>query len=319
MHKIHLDTDLGGDIDDLCALALLLRWPGGVDLTGVTVVGDTNGRRTGYTRYVLRLAGREDVPVAAGADTASGYYPYELGLPEESRYWPEPVPASPNPPEDAVRLLEHSIRQGASIIAIGPYTNLYLLEQAHPGILADANLFLMGGYFYPPRPGFPQWGNEMDFNIQVDVKSARTVLERSNPTLIPLSVTVETALRRAHLEDLRRAGALGQLIARQAEAFAVDEQIGRRFGDACPGLPRDMINFQHDPLACAVALGWDEGVEIEELRVAVEEKDGVLVERPDPAGRPMRVVTRVDGPRFDKFWLEVVSGEHSAISGQRSA
>lgn len=24
MHKVHLDTDLGGDIDDLCALALLL-------------------------------------------------------------------------------------------------------------------------------------------------------------------------------------------------------------------------------------------------------------------------------------------------------
>ena len=27
MAKIHLDTDLGGDIDDLCALAMLLKWP----------------------------------------------------------------------------------------------------------------------------------------------------------------------------------------------------------------------------------------------------------------------------------------------------
>jgi hypothetical protein len=26
--KIHLDTDLGGDPDDGCALALLLGWPG---------------------------------------------------------------------------------------------------------------------------------------------------------------------------------------------------------------------------------------------------------------------------------------------------
>jgi hypothetical protein len=26
MHKVHLDTDLGSDIDDLCALAMLLRW-----------------------------------------------------------------------------------------------------------------------------------------------------------------------------------------------------------------------------------------------------------------------------------------------------
>lgn len=29
MTLIHLDTDLGGDIDDLCALAMLLRWPEG--------------------------------------------------------------------------------------------------------------------------------------------------------------------------------------------------------------------------------------------------------------------------------------------------
>jgi hypothetical protein len=25
--KLHLDTDLGGDIDDLCALAMVLNWP----------------------------------------------------------------------------------------------------------------------------------------------------------------------------------------------------------------------------------------------------------------------------------------------------
>ena len=293
----------------------------------MTVVGDTQGKRTGYTRYALKLAGREDVPVAAGADTASGYYPYELGLPAEERYWPEPVAASPNPPEEAVRLLERSIRQGATIVAIGPYTNLYLLEQAHPGILAQARLFLMGGYLYPPRPGFPQWGNEMDFNIQVDVKSAQYVLAHSNPTLIPLSVTVETALRRAYLEDLRQAGALGQLIARQAEAFALDEKMESRFGETCPGLPRDMINFQHDPLACAVALGWEDGIEVEELRVAVEEKDGWLHERPDPNGRLMRVVTKIDGPRFNQLWLEVVVGKLSArpfgrtkgVSSPRSA
>lgn len=34
---IHLDTDLGGDTDDACALAMLLGWPG-VELAGVTIV-----------------------------------------------------------------------------------------------------------------------------------------------------------------------------------------------------------------------------------------------------------------------------------------
>jgi len=42
MTKVHLDTDLGGDIDDLCALALLLRWPG-VEITGITTVIDDGG------------------------------------------------------------------------------------------------------------------------------------------------------------------------------------------------------------------------------------------------------------------------------------
>ena len=79
-----------------------------------------------------------------------------------------------------------------------------------------------------------------------------------------------------------------------------------RFGETCPGLPRDIINFQHDPLACAIALGWDDGVQIEELPLKVAEEDGWLVERVDPTGKPMWVVTQVDGGKFDKFWLELM-------------
>jgi purine nucleosidase len=193
VHKIHLDTDLGGDLDDICALAMLLRWPD-VDFTGITTVGDTQGIRAGYVRYVLALEGRNDIPVAAGADTSQGFYRYELGLPPEERYWPEPIDPLPNSSQEAVDLLKKSIEAGATVIGIGPYTNLYLLDLLYPGILMQAKLFLMGGYIYPPRSGFPSWGNDMDFNIQVDVQSAKHVLQNSNPTLIPLSVTVETSL-----------------------------------------------------------------------------------------------------------------------------
>jgi purine nucleosidase len=140
----------------------------------------------------------------------------------------------------------------------------------------------------------------------VDVKSARYVLENSSPTLIPLTVTVETALRRAYLDDLSRSGALGQLIARQAEVFAEDWSNEMRFGATCPGLPSDTINFQHDPLACAIALGWNDGVEIKELPLVLELQDKWLVERIDPAGTSYRVVTKVDGPRFNEFWINQV-------------
>jgi len=305
--KIHLDTDLGGDIDDLCALAMLLRWPGDVHLTGITTVAETKGRRAGYVRYALGLEGKSAIPVAAGADVSQGFYRYpELGYPSEERYWPEPVLPCPNPVEDAIRLLKKSIEEGATIVCIGPFTNLYLLDLQYPGILEHANLFLMGGYIYPIRAGFPQWDNTMDWNIQVDVRSAHHVLENSNPTLIPLTVTVETALRRVYLNDLRRAGRLGQLIARQAEAFGIDEQNERKFGDICAGLPKDIINWQHDPLACAIALGWSEGVEISEISVKLEENDGWLHEKIDPAGKPMKVVTKIDGNRFNEYWFKTI-------------
>jgi purine nucleosidase len=301
--KIHLDTDLGGDIDDICALAMLLRWEN-VELTGITTTVEANGRRAGYVQHILALEGRSDIPVAAGADVSGGFYRYpELGYPDEERYWSEPVAPLPGPLEAALELLRLGIEQGATIIAIGPYTNLYLLDLQSPGILAQANLFLMGGYIYPVRPGFPQWGNEMDWNIQVDVRSAKHVIEHSNPTLIPLSVSVETALRRANLDDLRNAGALGQLIARQAEAFAIEEQNETKYGATCDGLPADTINFQHDPLACAIALGWKDGIEMEDIPLLLEEKDGWLYEQIDHAGKPTGVVTQVDGARFEELWL----------------
>jgi inosine-uridine nucleoside N-ribohydrolase len=226
-----------------------------------------------------------------------------MGYPPESDYWPEPVTPFLTPVAAALDLLEASIMAGAAIVGIGPFTNLRLLEERQPGILTRARLVLMGGYVYPPRPGFPQWGNEMDWNVQSDVRSAAYVMAQSHPTLVTLSMTVETALRRAHLARLRRAGPLGQLIARQAEVFAHDWDNETRLGLTNPGLPDDTINFQHDPLAAAIALGWLEGVELREIPLNIELHDGWLVERPHPQGKPFQVVTRVDGPAFSEAWV----------------
>jgi len=310
--KVHLDTDLGGDIDDLCALAMLLRWPEQIQLTGITTVAEAQGKRAGYVRYLLGLEGRNQIPVAAGAEVSEGYYRYpELGYPDEERYWPEPIPPAPGARGEALRLLKQSIEQGATIVGIGPFTNLYLLDQEYPGILSQAKLFLMGGYIHPIRAGYPQWGNDWDWNIQVDVRSAQHVLEHANPTLIPLTVSVETALRRSALDDLLKAGATGRLIARQAEAFALDEQMDLKYGATCAGLPDDILNFQHDALACAIALGWQEGVEISEIPLRFDLEDGWLHERIDPAGKLTRVVTKIDGTRFNEFWAKTLCGKRT--------
>ncbi|MCL5994727.1 MAG: nucleoside hydrolase [Chloroflexi bacterium] len=306
MPNLHLDTDIGGDIDDLCALAMVLKWPD-AELLAVTTNSDDQGKRAGYASYALKLAGRSDVAVAAGADVSLDCYRVRPGLPDEGAYWPEPIPPVQTSLDEALSLLERSIEQDAIIAAVGAFTNLALLEKRSPGILRRARLYLMGGYVFPIREGFPPWGNEMDWNIQVDVQSALYVLQHSSPTLIPMSVTVETWLRRAHLATLRQSGPLARLIARQAEAFARDENNEARFGQTCQGLPDDTINFQHDPLACAIALGWHEDVEIREIPLIVEIKDGWLCERVDDRGTPTRVVTRVNGGKFSEFWLNTVT------------
>ncbi len=84
---------------------------------------------------------------------------------------------------------------------------------------------------------------------------------------------------------------MGQLLARQAEAFAKDEDMETRFGRTCDGLPHDIINFLHDPLACAIALDWNKGVEIRELPVKSEIIDGSLYQTVDSSGKATRVVT----------------------------
>src|SRR2546430_6426942 len=100
--RLRLDPDRGGDTADLCALAMLLTWPG-VEITGITTVAEDRGRRAGYTRYALALAGRPDIPVAAGADGSCGRYRSAIGLPREEAYWLKPpIAPAPTPLADAL-------------------------------------------------------------------------------------------------------------------------------------------------------------------------------------------------------------------------
>ena len=304
--KIHLDTDIGGDMDDVCALALLLKWPG-VEITGITTTAEERGRRAGYVRYMLNLTGSGDIPFAAGADLAEGYARYEsLGYPPEEENWPEYVPPHSGPTEAAIELLKRSVDQGAVIVAIGPYTNLLLLDRRYPGILKQANVVLMGGNVYPPPPGFPQWPTEDDWNVQVDVQASKQVIEQAQPLMVPLSMTAQTALRRSDLPRLAQAGKLGELLVRQAHVHDKGYDNAQKFGAVYSRLPDDLINFHHDPLACAIALGWSEGVVIEDVSLRLNVRDGWLYETPDPNGVPVRLVTKIDAQAFNEFWLTVV-------------
>ena len=94
------------------------------------------------------------------------------------------------------------------------------------------------------------------------------------------------------------------LLADQAEAHARDQGT-TALGRSWPELPDDLLNFHHDPLACAVALGWD-GVTVEEVPTLLEVGGGRLRMTRRAGARPLRVVAAVDGPAFQEAWLAAV-------------
>ena len=301
--RIHLDTDLGGDPDDVCALAMLLGWPD-LEITGITTTLDVTGRRAAYVSHCLSLVGRDDIPVAAGAGVSITTLRVTDPVIDDERFWPRSLAPRPSPPGAALDLLHQSVEGGATILAIGPCTNLALLEVARPGALSQARVVLMGGWVQPPDVGLPAWGPEMDWNIQWDIRAAEIVSASADLTLATLPMTLKAHLRAVDLPRLRASGPLGELITRQSEAHAVELGM-TELGRSHAGLPDDLLNFHYDPAASAVALGWS-GAVVKEMSLQASIEDGVLRFHPDEWGGPTHVAVDLDGEAFREAWLLAV-------------
>lgn len=301
--KVHLDTDLGGDPDDACALAMLLGWPG-VELVGITTVLDRGARRAGMVAEFLRRAGRGGVPIAAGAHASltTGFCPTPKD--DDHAYWGQPIAPLESPPGAALELLSRSIEQGATVIAIGSLTNLAMLEVCRSGALENAHVVVMGGWITPPRAGLPDWGPEMDWNVQCDTRAAHIALAAARTTLVTLPVTLEAHLRARDVPRLEASGPLGELLARQSVAHSVDGGIAE-LPATFPELPADLLNFHYDPVATAVALGWP-GAVVEPMRLRLAMQGDVLRFIPDAAGKPTQVLTGIDAGAFGATWMERV-------------
>ena len=316
MVRIHLDTDLGGDPDDACALAMLLGWSG-VEVAGITTTADPGGRRAGYVAYCLQLAGQDGIPVAAGAEASLTTLKCADPITGDERHWPATIPARPSPPGAALDLLDRSIEDGATVVAIGPYTNLALLEVARPGRLGRVPVVAIGGWTQPPADALPAWGPEMDFNVQWDTRAARILAATTAKlTLVTLPVTLKAHLRAVDLQRLRTSGPLGELLARQSEAHGEDHAMAE-LGRAHAGLPDDLLNFHYDPVACAVAVGWN-GAIIEERRLRPVVEGGVLRFQPDQDGRLTRVVVDLDGTGLTETWLAAVEAAQQGPSPRQT-
>jgi inosine-uridine nucleoside N-ribohydrolase len=209
-----LDCDPGHD--DAIALLLALASPE-VDLVGVTTVhgNQTLEKTTDNALRVLALAGRTDVPVAAGADRPLVRDPHPAAhVHGESGLDGPELPARTSEPvgQHAVDfLLEHTTAETV-LVPVGPLTNVAL---ALARGVRPARIVLMGGAIAE--------GNmtpAAEFNIWADPEAAARVFHSGiDVTMIGLDVTHQALLTPPWAERFRAAGRIGTFVADLVEFF----------------------------------------------------------------------------------------------------
>ena len=205
---ILVDCDPGHD--DAVALLLALASPE-LELLGVTTThgNQTLEKTTANALRVLEFAGRDDIPVAAGADRpleresfVAAYVHGESGLDGPALPPPRGRPVD----QHAVDFLAERLEPGVVLVPTGPLTNVALLLER--GVRPE-RIVLMGGSIAE--------GNvtpAAEFNIWADPEAAHTVFTSGlDVTMVGLDVAHKALLTHDHAERLRSCGPIGRLVA----------------------------------------------------------------------------------------------------------
>jgi inosine-uridine nucleoside N-ribohydrolase len=177
-----LDTDIGDDIDDTWALALLLKSPE-LDLKLVVTDQGKPVYRAKIVARLLEIAGRTDVPIGLGLpviEGTGGQAPWVKDY-DISRY-PGKVY------RDGVQALIDTIMRSAvpvTLICIGPVPNIEAALEREPRIARNARFVGMDGsirlgYDGKKRP-------DAEYNVKANARACRRALNASwNVTITPL-------------------------------------------------------------------------------------------------------------------------------------
>jgi purine nucleosidase len=259
VNKVIIDCDPG--IDDALALMLACGSPE-IDLIAVTAVcGNRSVETTALNAgRILRVAGRQDVPVMVGCARPIVYKAprYNLihgedglggvALPRGGK------PTAPHAIDHISRVLLESTPQTVSIVAIGPLTNLAIAEIKHPGLLQRArSILVMGGAAFCPGNATPS----AEFNFHADAVAAHIALNAgANLLLFGLDVTSKAVMSD---EWIASVGTISTGCAVAAHdmlrAYVVRDP---KLHDACP------VAYLLDPSLfssefCSVSVDWHPG------------------------------------------------------------
>lgn len=293
-----LDTDIGDDIDDTWALALLLKSP---ELDLKLVVGDF-GQAQYRARLLAKLlarAGRSEVPVGVGLDIAprgdgrqaAWVKDYDL------KSYPGKVSA------DGVQALIDTVMnspQPVTLICIGPVPNIAEALKREPRIAGHARFVGMQGSVRAGYGGAKQ--PLAEWNVKCDPKACQQVFTAAwDITITPLDTCGLVTLTG---EKYRRVRAttdrtVTDLIANYRVWVAGDAK-----------LPADMADQRSstlfDTVAVYLAIRQDLCV-MEKLGLRITD-DGLTVI--DPQAKQINVATKwIDLGAFEDFVVERLAGK----------
>jgi inosine-uridine nucleoside N-ribohydrolase len=209
--------DCGPGHDDAIAILLALASPE-VELLGITTVqgNQTLEKTTANAIRILEFSGRTDITVAAGADRPIVREPYVARYVhgESGLDGPDLPPAQGSPlDEHAVDFLGRHAN-GATLVAVGPLTNVGLMLARYPDV-RPARIVLMGGSI-----GVGNVTPAAEFNIWADPEAAARVFESGlDLTMIGLDVTHEALMTSRDADRLRATGRTGTLVAELWEFY----------------------------------------------------------------------------------------------------
>ena len=283
MHKVILDTDIGTDVDDALALAVLLG-SNEVDLLGITTVyGDTQLRST-IAMHICELVKRDVQTFVGESQPISGREVWMSG--SEGKNYKNLSSLNPNP-KSAVEYLIQTVNaspQSIEIVAIGPLTNIARAIEASPDFVKNVKrVWIMGGDFTQTK---------VEHNFKCDTAAAKIVLESQIPiSILDLPNSQKTIIRMPEIDRIKDAPILGQLLYLEIMSWIT---------------PRNQDwTIPHDPIA-AIAMLAPESFDASPLGQVSIDNDGKSFWKESLSGN-VTLLTPSDPEKAVEIMLELIT------------
>lgn len=189
-----LDTDIGGDIDDSWALALLLRCPELDTKLVVTALegGDDPYARAKITAKQIEESGYTNIPVGAGL-AVEKYTTTMGGWAKDYNIDNYPAPFY----RDGIDAMINTVMSSdeiVTLICIGPLTNIAEALRREPAIAEKARILAVMGSVYNGH-SLDVIEKASDYNVRADIPSARAVFSAPwDITIAPLDITAHLVI-----------------------------------------------------------------------------------------------------------------------------